>query len=253
MPNEARWWPQRRVDATEVSQDEASVETVNKRTEVAGSVIWRNRTHGKRHPGWFWGYPKRVDPVEFWQILGLAAPRWWSDVGSPHRYPCKTAKPSEVDYTTWREVFVSPVDNRFARKTRNRRILIYRGRPSALSEMAATKWHFILGTSTGLAASQFTTEVSVIHLDITTQRILGIPFDHRLHQLSAVSAKPSGNSRQLPFKVECRQTGLGLADQINCKNKCLAQVSALEQGTCDQGCLQSAALALEGLMFPSLE
>ena len=30
-------------------------------------------------------------------------------------------------------------------------------------------------------------------------------------------------------------------------------MGALKQGACDQGCLQPAALALEGLMFPSLE
>jgi hypothetical protein len=96
--------------------------------------------------------------------------------------------------------------------------------------------------------------VSIIHLDITTQLVLSIPFDHRLHQLLLYQPNRGVAHAQLLFKIEYRQAGLGLADQINCQeSNAQRQVGALEQGACNQGCLQSAALALEGLMFPALE
>jgi hypothetical protein len=110
------------------------------------------------------------------------------------------------------------------------------------------------GTPPGLAASQFTAEVSVIHLDVTTQGILGIPFDHRLHQFLLYQPSRGVTYAQLPFKIECRQASLGLADQINGqKPNAQRQVGTLEQGACNQRGLQPAALALEGLMFPALE
>jgi hypothetical protein len=44
---------------------------------------------------------------------------------------------------------------------------------------------------------------------------------------------------QLLFKVNCRQASLGLADQINGQEpNAQRQVGALEQGACNQGCLQ---------------
>ena len=121
---------------------EAPVETTNKRTEVTSSVFGEIERMVSATQAGFEVTQNRVDPVEFWQILGLAAtsddgPMLAARIG----YPCKTAQAIGSDYTTWREVFVSPVDIRFARKTRNRSlfiILIYRGRPSALSEIAPT-------------------------------------------------------------------------------------------------------------------
>src|SRR5665811_854640 len=178
---------------------EAPVKPVNKRTEVASSVFGEIERMVSATQAGFEVTLDRVDPVEFWQILGLAAtsddgPMLAARIG----YRCKTAQAIGSDYTTWREVFVSPVDNRFARKTRNRRHFNIQGSAFGTERNSCHKWHFVLGTSTGLAASQFTTEVSVIHLDITTQRILGIPFDHRLHQLLLYQPNRRVTHAQLP-------------------------------------------------------
>ena len=52
---------------------EAPVETINKRTEVAGSVFGEiDRMVGSAQTG-FEIAQNRVDPVEFRQVLGLAA------------------------------------------------------------------------------------------------------------------------------------------------------------------------------------
>ena len=169
-------------------------------------------------------------------------------------YPGKTPQAIGSDCTAWREVFVSPVDNRFARKSRNGRHFNSQGSAFGTERDGCHKWHFVLRTPPGLASSQFTAEIGVIHLNITTQPVLSILFDHRLHKLLLYQPSRGVAHAQLPFKIECRQAGLGLADQINCQEpNAQCQVGALEQGACDQGCLQPAALALEGLMFPSLE
>ena len=117
-------------------------------------------------------------------------------------YPGKTAQAIGSDDTAWSEVLVGPADNRFARKTGNRRHFNSQGPVFGVERDGGHKGHFILGTTTGLAARQFTTEISVIHLDIATQRVLSIPFDHRLHQLLLYQPSRGVAHAQLPFKIE---------------------------------------------------
>jgi hypothetical protein len=68
------------------------------------------------------------------------------------------------------------------------------------------------------AAHNITSHRKRLHnLDITTQRVLSIPFGHRLHQLLLYQPGRGVTHAQLPFKVGCRQPGFGLVDQINCQ------------------------------------
>jgi hypothetical protein len=53
MPNEARWLPLRRVDAEEASQDGSSYWSDKQTHGGSGFHILRNRTNGRRYPGWF--------------------------------------------------------------------------------------------------------------------------------------------------------------------------------------------------------
>ncbi len=101
--------------------------------------------------------------------------------------PAKQPKPSEVTTQPGERSALAQPTIALRVKPGTGAILIYRGRPSALSEMAATN---------------------------------GTLFSEPRPAL------PPANSHQ---------------------------VGALEQGACNQGCLQSAALALEGLMLPALE
>jgi hypothetical protein len=95
----------------------------------------------------------RVDPVEFRQVLGLATVRDdWTVLAVSISNPGKTAQAIGSDYTTWREVFVSPADNRFAGKTRNRCHFDIQGPAFGAERNGCHKWHFVLGTPTGLAA-----------------------------------------------------------------------------------------------------
>jgi len=108
----------------------------------------------------------RIDPVEFWQILRLATVRDdYPVLAACISNPGKTAQSIGSNYTIWREISVSSVGNRFACKTRNGAILIYRGRPSALSEMAATKDTLFAEPRPALLLPA---KVSIIRLDITT-------------------------------------------------------------------------------------
>ena len=185
---------------------EAPVKPIYKSTEIASSVFGEIERMISAPQASFEIAQNRVDPVEFRQVLGLAAtcddgPVLAASIG----YPGKTAQAIGSDYTTWREVCVSLADNRFTRKTRNRCHLNIQGSTFGTERDGGHKRHLVLGTTPGLATSQFTTEVSVIHLDITTQRVLGIPFDHRLHQLLLYQPSRGITHAQLPFKIECRQ------------------------------------------------
>lgn len=67
---------------------EAPVETINKRTEVTGSVLGEiERMLDATHAG-FEVAQHRVDPIELRQVFGLAGrPRSWPCVGSQLRLP----------------------------------------------------------------------------------------------------------------------------------------------------------------------
>ena len=182
---------------------EAPVKPINKRTEVASSIFGEIECLVSAAQAGFEITQNRVDPIEFRQILGFAVARDDdSMLAARIGYPGKTAQAIGSDYTTWREVFVGPVDNRFARKTRNRRHFNIQGSTFGTERDGGHKGHFILGATTGLAASQLTTEIGVINLDITTQRVLIIPFDHRLHQLLLYQPSRGEAHTQLPFKIE---------------------------------------------------
>ena len=99
---------------------EAPVETVNKRTEVTGSVFGEIECMISAAQAGFEVAQNRIDPVEFWQILRLATVRDDCPVlAACISNPGKTAQSIGSDYTIWCEISVSPVGNRFARKTRD--------------------------------------------------------------------------------------------------------------------------------------
>jgi hypothetical protein len=118
-------------------------------------------------------------------------------------YSGKTAQAIRTDYTTWREACcVSPTNNRFTRKTRNRYHLDTQGPTFSTERDSGYKRHFVLGTTPGLAANQFTAKTRFIHLNIATQRILSVTFDHCPHQLLLYQTSRELTHGQLPFKVE---------------------------------------------------
>ena len=79
---------------------EAPVETINKRTEVAGSVFSEiERRVGAAQAG-FEVAQNRVDPVEFRQVLGLATARDdWPVLAASISNPGKTAQAIGSNYT----------------------------------------------------------------------------------------------------------------------------------------------------------
>ena len=81
---------------------EAPVKPINKRTEVAGSVFGEIKRVVSATQAGFEVAQNGVDPVEFRQILGLAATRDENPVlAASIGYPGKTAQAIGSDYTTW--------------------------------------------------------------------------------------------------------------------------------------------------------
>jgi len=119
----------------------ASVETVNKRTEVTGSVFGEIECMISAPQAGFEVAQNRIYPVEFWQILRLATvrddcPRCWQPASVT---PAKQPNPSEVTIQPGARSAVAQSKTALRVKPGTSAILIYRGRPSAPSEMAATK------------------------------------------------------------------------------------------------------------------
>ena len=95
---------------------ETPIKPINQRTEVASSVFGEIERMVRATQAGFEVAQNGVDPVEFRQVLGLATIRDDCPVlAASISYPSKTTQSIGSDYTTWREVFVSPVDHRLAR------------------------------------------------------------------------------------------------------------------------------------------
>src|SRR5450756_169232 len=125
---------------------EAPVKPINKRAEVASSVFGEIERMISAPQAGFEIAQNRVDPVEFRQVLGLAAtcdddPVLAANIG----YPGKTAQSIGSHYTTWREVLVSPVDNRFARKIGDRCHFNIQGSAFGTERDGRHKRHLVLG------------------------------------------------------------------------------------------------------------
>ena len=120
---------------------EAPVETVNKRTEVTGSVFGEIERMVSAAQTGLEVAKNRIDPVEFWQILRLATVRDDCPVlAEPASVtPAKQLNPSEVTIQSGARLALAQPETALRVKPGTGAILIYRGRPSALSEMAATK------------------------------------------------------------------------------------------------------------------
>ena len=131
--------------------------------------------------------------------------------------------------TAGAEIILCPIGNGFAGKAGNRRHFDEPRSSLRAERERRDKWHLILRTAPGLAASQFATEIGIVHLDVAVQGLPGIPFDHGLHQF--LLDQPSGRvtDAQLPFQSQGGQAGLSLADQVDRqKPDCQFQVGALE-------------------------
>ena len=80
---------------------EAPVEPIHKRTEVAGSVFGEIEGMISATQAGFEVAQNRVDPVEFWQILGLTATCYDGSVlAASIGYPGKTAQAIGSDHTS---------------------------------------------------------------------------------------------------------------------------------------------------------
>jgi hypothetical protein len=84
---------------------ETPVKPINKRTEVASSIFGEIERMVSAAQTGFEIAQNRVDPVEFRQVLGLTATRYYCPVlAASFGYPRKTTQAIGSNYTTWREV-----------------------------------------------------------------------------------------------------------------------------------------------------
>ena len=115
----------------------------------------------------------------------------------------------------------------------------------------ADERHLVLRSVPRRAAGEFAAEIGIVDLDGATQSVVGLAFDHRLHQL--VVDQPSGGVAhpQITLQGQRRESGLGLADQVDRqKPDRQRQLGALKHRANDQRGLVVAGIALEGLAPP---
>ena len=136
---------------------EAPVETVNKRTEVTGSVFGEIECMISATQADFEVAKNRIDQLNSGNSLGL---RPSATIAASINNPGKATQPIGSDYTIWREVSGSPVKNCFASKTRDQCHFNIQGTAFGTERDGRHKRHLVLGASACLAASQFSAKVT---------------------------------------------------------------------------------------------
>ena len=111
--------------------------------------------------------------------------------------------------------------------------------------------NLVLRTTSDLAARALAAEVRVIDLNFAFEEIAIFPIGHGLHQLVLHQPRRRVTHSQLAPERQCRQSRLGLADQVDRqKPGCQRQFGSLEKRTGNQRCLVPTRNALKDLAYP---
>jgi hypothetical protein len=81
----------------------------------------------------------------------------------------------------------------------------------------SNKGHLVFRAASDLAAKALATQISIIHLNFATERVGCFTLSHGLHQFVMHQPNRWVAHAQLTFESQSRQTGLGLADEVNCQ------------------------------------
>lgn len=229
--------------------ERAQVEAITERREIACGILLKvegmiaTRQTGSEIT------ENGVDPLELGHILGLAPGHHGRVVAATGVCHGSKASQSIGGYSAVRShIALRPSRNRRAGEARNRRQAhaqraILPGQGNRRNDR-----NLVLGAPPNLATGALSTEIGVIRLDIAFKHIAVLPVSHHLHQL--VLDQPDGGitHAQLPPQRQGRQSGLGLADEVDCqKLGGQRQLGSLKDRPGNQRGLVTAGDALKNL------
>ena len=152
------------------------------------------------------------------------------------------------DYAGGVEMVFRPHRNRIEGEARDRRQLDAQGATVIAQRYGRDKRHFVLRAPTDLAATAFAAQIGVIDLDCTFKHIAIFALGHDLHEFVVDQPRRRVAHPQLSLQCKGRQSGLGLADQIDRQEPDRQrQLGTLEHGTSNQRGLMPARIALKDL------
>ncbi len=229
------------------TQIEPAVEAVGECSQIMGGVFAVLQCVISPGQRGFQIAKNRIDPVKLRQVSWLAHTNdhWIVDAASGG-HSSKATQSIADDRTVGRQRCLRPLANGVGSETTHHAELQKSGPTSVIQRNGRYERHFILRSTTSLAARALATKVGVVNLDGALEPMAGVARGHGAIDL--VVQQPSGRvaHTELAFERQRRQASLRLTDQIDGQEPGGQwQLGVLHQAACGQRCLMSAAIALE--------
>lgn len=169
----------------------APVKPVGKGGQVAGCVFGEIKCMISPAKAGFEIAQNRINPAELGNLIGFAQADDDGLVATTRgHHPGKAGQPIGKDQAAGGQGRFSPVSQGRAGESWHGDHFGVERMPLGIEGNRRDKRNLVFGTPTGFAAHPFTAQVGVIDQDLAAQRVLGIAFGHRLHEL--VLNQPGG-------------------------------------------------------------
>src|SRR5450830_368280 len=197
----------------------------------------------------------RVDPLQLGYILGLTPchdSAFMSAASLSHgAEACQTIR---VDGAASGQTFAGPLCNGFELEARYRAEFYPQGVPLIGEGDSCHEGHLVLRATSDLASHAFTTQVGIIYLDFSTERVASFTLSHGLHQFVLHQPGRRVAHAQLAFESQSRQARLGLADEVNRQKPYRQrQFGRLKDGARDQRRLMATGVALKNFVAAGVQ
>jgi len=234
---------------------ESPVEPVRKSAQVLLGIFAKAKPVVTATEPGFQVPQNRVDPLQLRYFFRFATCYHGALMGTACQRDSTKASQSVGEHrAAGREALSRPLCDRVERETRYRGQLDTQGLPILGERNCGHKWHLVFRATPDLAATALTTKVGIINLYRALQRIARFTLHHGLHQL--VVHQPCGwiAYTQVTLERECRQAGLGLADEVDRQEPHRQwQLGPLKHGASDERCLMPTRVALKDPMGTSTQ
>jgi hypothetical protein len=231
------------------SEVELTVAAVGKCGQVAGGILSEGECMVAAGQTALGVAEDGVDPLELGQFFWLSS----RDDGGLMHAPglCGRAETGQAIGTSGAargEVGAGPHGNRLEGETGHWRELGAQRMALIAERDGGHKRDFVLGATTDLPAATLAAEAGIIDMDLASENIGLFACSHCVHQFVMNEPRRWITHAQVSFECERRQSGLGLANQVDGKEPDRQpKLCTLENGTGNQRGLMTAGVALEHL------
>lgn len=226
---------------------EPAIKPVGKSSQILLSILCKSKAVVAATQAGFEITQHRVDPLQLRDILGLASRDNGAVMGAAGlRHRIKTSQPVRIDDAARSQTLARPLCDGFELESTHQTELDAHGVTFIRERDSSYKGDLVFRATPDLATHALASQISIVDLDFSTERIAGLPLGHGLHQFVMHQPCRWVAHPQMALERECRDARFGLTDEIDCqKPGHQRQFGALKNGARNQRGLMPTGIALE--------